>query len=601
MRHIVARACRLVGFMLIFLLVFFLISAFAATSLFAQADVSGQWNTLPNSMPINPVHVAMLHNGKILVVSGSGNYPSNTNYQAGIFDPATGLVSTQPVTWDMFCNGMVILPDGRPIVAGGTQQYDPFHGSARVSLYNPATNVFSNTGPMAVGRWYPTATELGDGRIMLFSGLDINGSTTPAVEFYTAATGWSAPVNAPWIPPLYPRMTLLPNGTVFYSGPGSSSALFDPTAQAWTQNVARTNYGGYRGYGTTVLLPLTAANNYTPSVMIMGGGNPSTATTEIIDMSQLVPAWSFGPPMSQPRIEMNAVILPSGKVLALGGSLNDEDNNTASLNADLYDPVSNSFASAGANAFPRLYHSVALLMPDATVWVAGGNPTRFYQTQMEIYQPAYLFTRDSGGHTVLATRPTIGNAPTAMTHGSSFVVSTPDANSISSIALIRAGADTHAFDMDQRMIGLSFTNLGNGKLKVNAPSDGNLAPPGYYMLFVVNSSGVPSVAKWMQVRTKGTYTVTVTPPTQTVARGSTSTFTVSVTPLNGFQSNVTLGTQISGSYITGSLNPVTVGPNGTSTLTVIVGAKTAPGTRTVRVIGSSGQLGASGTLTLTVQ
>ena len=211
----------------------------------------------------------MLHNGKVLVVSGSGNVPNNPNYQAGTFDPATGLVTTQPIAWDMFCNGMAILPDGRPLISGGTLQYDPFHGEFHAAVYNPATNVFSNVQSMAVGRWYPTSTVLGDGQQMLFSGLDVNGATTPAVQFFTAATGWSAPVNAPWIPPLYPRMTLLPNGTVFYSGPGASSALFDPASQNWTMNLAQTNYGGYRGYGTTVLLPLTPANNYVPKVMIM--------------------------------------------------------------------------------------------------------------------------------------------------------------------------------------------------------------------------------------------------------------------------------------------------------------------------------------------
>ena len=144
----------------------------------------------------------------------------------------------------------------------------------------------------------------------------------------------------------------------------------------------------------------------------MGGANPSTATTEIIDLSQPTPAWQFGPSMSQPRIEMSAVILPSGNVLALGGSLNDEQNSSASLNADLYDPIANTFSSAGANGFPRLYHSVALLLPDATVWVAGGNPTRgTYQPEMEIYQPAYLFTTDGQGHATPAIRPTIGSAP----------------------------------------------------------------------------------------------------------------------------------------------------------------------------------------------
>src|SRR5437667_5200967 len=219
------------------------------------------------------------------------------------------------------------------------------------------------------------------------------------------------------------------------------------------------------------------------------------------------PAWQSGPTMSEGSIEMNAVILPDGRVLALGGSLNDEDTGSASLNADLLGPDPNNpgkyvFSSAGANAFPRLYHSVALLLPDATVWVAGGNPLRgTYQPQMEIYQPAYLFTNDGKGHVLPAVRPAIASAPATVAYGSAFAVNTPDASSISSIALIRAGAVTHAFDMDQRMLGLSFADQGNGTLLVNAPANGDLAPPGYYLLFLVNSAGVPSVASWVQVKT----------------------------------------------------------------------------------------------------
>ena len=91
----------------------------------AQVQTVGQWQTLSNTMPINPVHIALMHNGKVLIVSGSGNLPSDISYMAGVFDPATGTVTTQPVAWDMFCNGMIVLPDGRPLVMGGTLQYDP--------------------------------------------------------------------------------------------------------------------------------------------------------------------------------------------------------------------------------------------------------------------------------------------------------------------------------------------------------------------------------------------------------------------------------------------------------------------------------------------
>src|SRR5947207_11491561 len=166
------------------------IFAFALVALFlltttsvAQPNVQGQWTTLPYAMPINPVHVALLHTGKVLVVSGSGNVAGNRNYQAAIWDPQANTISTQPVAWDMFCNGMVVLPDGRPFIMGGTLQYDPFHGELRTSFFDPATGTFTDAQNMAHGRWYPTATTLGDGRIMVFSGLNETGGTNTSVEF----------------------------------------------------------------------------------------------------------------------------------------------------------------------------------------------------------------------------------------------------------------------------------------------------------------------------------------------------------------------------------------------------------------------------------
>jgi PKD repeat protein len=263
-----------------------------------------------------------------------------------------------------------------------------------------------------------------------------------------------------------------------------------------------------RRYGSSVLLSLTPADNYKPRVMIFGGGNPATATTEIIDLSGTSPQWVYGPFMSRPRTQMNATILPNGKVLALGGSATDEDATTASLNADLYDPHTNTFSSAGQNAFPRLYHSVSLLLPDATVWFAGSNPKRgSYEQHMEIYSPPYLFTASGGP----ATRPTITNIPLSVGFGAAFQIQTPDAAAISSIALVRPGSPTHAFDQEQRLVNLSFT-VGSGVLNVRAPPNGNVAPPGYYLLFILNSSGVPAVAKFVQL----TSTPADQPPTATI-------------------------------------------------------------------------------------
>ena len=486
----------------------------------AQANVQGQWVTLTTQMSINPIHISLMHNGKVFIAPGSGNNPNNLNYMAGVYDPITQTLTSFPVNRDLFCNAMIELPDGRPFVISGTILYNPgFTGDPRNSVYDPATGAFYDVQPMAHGRWYPTATTLNDGRIMVFSGLDENGNTNTAVEIYKVGVGWSPQYPAGWTPPLYPRMHLLPNGKVFYSGWTTSSALFDPSTNQWQTGVAFTNYAGYRVYGSSVLLPLTPANNYKPVVMVMGGGNPATETTELIDLSVANPHWVYGPSMSQARTEMDAVLLPTGKVLAVNGSLKDEDATTSSFNADLYDPATNTFSSAGANSFPRLYHSGAILLPDATVLVVGGNPQQTqYETYTELYSPAYLFNSDGS----LATRPTITSVtPGVIGYGSAFQVQTPDAANISSAVLIRPGSVTHAFDMDQRLVGLNFT-AGNGQLNLTSPPNSSIAPPGYYMLFLLNSAGVPSKAVFVQLSLQATDNLpkgTITSPSSDISVG----------------------------------------------------------------------------------
>lgn len=208
----------------------------------AQVNVQGQWTALTYTMPINPIHAALLNNGKVLIVAGSGNCPpsqsgcpSGAPYGPGnasgaaLWDPVAGTITQFTLNWDSFCNGMVVLPDGRVFINGGTIQYDPFEGELRSSIFDPSNNTFTDAQSMAHGRWYPTVTTLGDGRVMTFSGLTETGATNTSVEIYTAGSGWSQQFPSGWTPPLYPRMSLLPDGKVFYSGSGTSSALFDPS------------------------------------------------------------------------------------------------------------------------------------------------------------------------------------------------------------------------------------------------------------------------------------------------------------------------------------------------------------------------------------
>src|SRR5262249_40541747 len=144
----------------------------------------------------------------------------------------------------------------------------------------------------------------------------------------------------------------------------------NPSTGQWTISAPITQD---RTYGSTVILPLLPPG-YTPRVMNFGGGNPATKTTEIIDLSVPSPSWTPGPSMSTGRIQMNAVIVPNGTVLAMDGSVNNEAPDGPGKSADLYDPVTNTFTSAGTAAYSRLYHSTALLLPDATVMSMGSNP-----------------------------------------------------------------------------------------------------------------------------------------------------------------------------------------------------------------------------------
>ncbi len=373
--------------------------------------ITGTWTVLPYQMPINPISANLLPNGKMLIVAGSENDASNLegpeSYRAAVWDP-TGTnessISVQNLTYDVFCSGTAALFDGRSLIVGGTSDYS-FTGENRASIFNPATSQYVQSQNMVDGRWYATATALADGRIMAMSGLTQNGGTSRTIEIYDlqrAGAGWNPPTSVPFTPPLYPRLALLPGGRVFYTGHGSGTSnanawIFDPATGGWTQS-ATTNVN--RKYGSSVLLPLLPPS-YVPRVMNFGGANPATSSTDMIDLSVATPSYTAGPNMSARRIQMNAVILPNGKVLAEGGSHNNEVPDAPGKTADLYDPVSNTMASAGTAAYSRLYHSTALLLPDATVSSMGSNPPGrgSYEPAIEIYTPSYLYdTQRSFNH-----------------------------------------------------------------------------------------------------------------------------------------------------------------------------------------------------------
>jgi hypothetical protein len=213
----------------------------------------------------------------------------------------------------------------------------------------------------------------------------------------------------------------------------------------------------------------------------------------VIDMNQPTPAWQQTASMSFLRTFHNLTILPDDTVLASGGETTKEGYILANaiLQPELWSPLTQTWQTMATMQIPREYHSSAILLPDARVLVAGGGRDAGATDELnaEIYSPPYLFK---------GPRPTITSAPSLVAHGSTFLVATPDAASIASVALIRPAATTHAFNQEQRFLNLTFQQA-NGGLNVQAPANSNLAPPGFYLLFLLNGSGVPSMASFIQL------------------------------------------------------------------------------------------------------
>lgn len=224
------------------------------------------------------------------------------------------------------------------------------------------------------------------------------------------------------------------------------------------------------------------------------GSFPSAPSTYVLDMSQVSPAWRQTAPMAFPRSYHNLVLLPDGNVLVTGGGRTTDarDLTQAVYEMEIWSPVTETWTTVAAMQVPRLYHSTALLLPDGRVLVSGGGSFGGATDQLsaEIYSPPYLFK---------GARPTISSVPTNIQYGTSFVVATPDASTIASVSLVRPGAVTHSFDQDQRFLPLGFQQNAGG-LDVQAPANSNLAPPGYYMLFIINANGVPSTGAFVRLQ-----------------------------------------------------------------------------------------------------
>lgn len=471
-------------------LLLLLVSAVAVRSN-AQATTQGQWSALA-TWPTRAVHTTLLPDGRVFFVS----YYSES-LQPHIWDPGSNtFTTTASSAYALFCAGHTNLADGRIFVAGG--HIADYVGYSQAQIYDPAKNSFTALPDMNSGRWYPTVTTLPNGDVLVVSG-DVNANTNvdplPQV-FQLGSNSWRNLTTAQLALPLYPNMLVAPNGKVFNAGPSRQTRYLDTTGTGAWSNGPVLNFGGYRDYGPAMMYD-------SGKILLVGGANPPTPTAEMIDLNAATPVWKFTGAMHFPRRQHNAVILPDGKVFIVGGSSGSgfDNSSTPVLPTEMWDPATGTFTVMASIAVYRGYHSTAILLPDGRVLSAGGNVGG---PNAQLFSPPYLFA---------GARPAITTAPSSVGYGQTAFVGTPDVASIRQVTFIRAASSTHSNDMSGRFMRLSFTATSTG-LNVTMPANANLAPPGYYLMFILNSAGVPSVGSMVQISsapvTNGTVTGTVT-------------------------------------------------------------------------------------------
>jgi hypothetical protein len=591
-------------------------------------SATGRWTVREGVDHARTVHAVLLQNGKLLLMAGSGN--SRMEFKAGcfrsyVYNPVAGTWKEIQTPTDLFCGGHVQLANGNVLILGGTREYPAppkpgeypstiYKGENASWIFNIKTEAYEKVpyneldphqprepGPLLNGAWYPSATELGNGNVISFGGLNEEGTGATSTNYYIApynkgdAAGdqpgqWvgfgssELQQTYDWFWGLYPSMILTADGRLFYDGSHvfgnglekdvptpapDASALYDfyctpgksqqeeekeqnetnPAAEVEGPEVAggpKSEYATHhrvedtagledpdqRDQSASLLLPPAQSQK----VMILGGGNTYETGTDAIDSTDEIdlmekdPQWIKGPDLPRGRLDngelepegagkmyVSAVALPNGTVLETGGSLLPRTKDVHE--ASIFNPITNEFAPVASDPVGRDYHSEALLLPNGDVMALGSNPvnvglgTEGFQTAISIYEPPYMFEGErplleSIDGQVNRLQDNV-NQTAQWEYGSEHKIAyTSKSAEITSAVLIRPAAVTHSSDPNQREVALPIKEAvgarGEGKtLEVGLTPNPNIAPPGYYMMFLVNSGGVPSEAQWVHVGPQG--------------------------------------------------------------------------------------------------
>ncbi|WP_207225029.1 DUF4082 domain-containing protein [Rivibacter subsaxonicus] len=457
-----------------------------------DAHVRGMWSPVYN-WPLIAVHAVLLPDGGVLSYGTNEDGKQTGKFVYDVWDgtgaPDTGHLTLPNLTpTDIFCGSQLLLPQGAPTVflAGGdnwTGTQTTNTGNNDSNLFRTLDNSLTPGSDMNRARWYSTSTTLINGETYIQGGS--GGTDRPEARQLDGVFRLLSSANTGGLDFMYPRNFVAPDGRVF----GYDSA-------------GRMYYVNASGTGAITMAGQFAAANrgndssaamFRPGRILQYGGASNGAV--VIDITSGVPVVTPTQSMSSQRRLSTATILPNGRVLATGGSSVWNEMTNVNYTAEIWDPTSGQWSVGASAVRARLYHSNALLMPDASVLVVGGGaPGPQNNRNAEIYYPPYLFASNG----TRAPRPTLGAVPTGLEIGKTLMVDTDNPAAISRATLVKTGSATHGFNMEQRFVELSLAVVGS-KLALQLPTKAVDAPPGFYMLFLIDATGVPSEAKIVRI------------------------------------------------------------------------------------------------------
>ncbi len=500
-------------------------------------DISGRTGILG-------MHVGLLPSGRVLLFAGRGFASSNYPMASITWDPLTDAFERQSYDDDVFCAHHTFLPNGDFLVAGGGFLPNSVLKHRATWRFDSRAETWTQVDSMQERRWYPSVLTLPDGRALVVSG---TSGADPLEVFDPDTNQWTTLEGSEKdFPERYPAMRVLPNGRIYSPRIGWDHGdeavlltLDDNDVATWTdaegpgafhengdvtfhvddtvepaQAIMRAYAGGIvdaRGLDS-------ACGSDHPDPDCDVGEAPENSLVEQVDLTRAGDEplrWESLASMENSRANVSVVMLPDGKAWAVGGQTggqwNDEEEGDDFVidyiyETEMYDPATDRWSPTKALMHPRQYHHTATLLPDGRVLVTGGqDPTRAGKLlggrerdirSYEIYSPPYLFADDGSER----ERPSVPRDVTAARYGETFELPVALANGqrIASVVMITPNSETHHTGTG-RSIELNFEQLGDDALAVTAPSTSTVAPPGFYMLFVVDTAGTPSVAKFVQV------------------------------------------------------------------------------------------------------